>query len=185
MIWTLTIGLTVIAIYAAYILWNRETVVYKNLWNRHVVVTGGSSGIGKAAACEAARMGAHVTIIGRDINKLQKAAKEILSKCPDQDNQIIQYAVLDVTSEYDIIHECFSQLEEKVGPIFMLVNCAGACICGLFELMKVEDIKAMINLNYYGTAFPTHWVLPKMRQRNEGTIVFVASEAALIGMRNI
>lgn len=146
-----------------------------------MVVTGGSSGIGKAAAIEAGSLGAHVTIIGRDIKKLEKATEEIKSKSPDQKNQIVQFAVCDVTSGYETINECFSQLEANVGPIFILVNCAGACICGLFEDMKIEDIQSMVSLNYLGTALPTRWVLPKMRKRDEGIVVFVASEAAMVG----
>lgn len=182
MLWTLFIGLSIIAAYAAHVI-NTKNMrkAIKNLTSRHVVITGGSSGIGKAAASEAARLGANITIIGRDVNKLEQAVKEILENCSDQDNQIIQFAALDVTSDYDTVQSCFADLETKAGPIFMLVNCAGACICGLFEEMKVDDIKGMVNLNYFGTAFPTRAVLSKMRKRNEGIVVFVSSEAALIG----
>lgn len=182
MLWT--IGLGIITLYGAHVLYSYtrdKRKELKNLLGRHVVITGGSSGIGKAAACEVAILGAHVTIIGRDVNKLEHAVKEIQAKCLDQDKQIIQYAALDVTSDYDIIQGCFADLEIKVGPIFMLVNCAGACICGLFEEMKVEDIKAMVNLNYFGTALPTRAVLSKMRERDDGIVVFVSSEAALVG----
>lgn len=183
MLWTLTIGLGIITLYAAHVLYTRhKRKAFKNLSGRHVVITGGSSGIGKAAACEAVRLGAHVTIIGRDVTKLETAVKEILEKCSDQDNQIIQFAVLDVTSDYIVVETCFVDLESKVGPIFMLINCAGACICGLFEEMKVEDIMGMANLNYFGTALPTRAVLSKMRRRNEGIVVFVSSEAALVGL---
>lgn len=158
-----------------------KRVVYKDLRNRHVVVTGGSSGIGKAAATEAARLGANVTIIGRDVGKLEEAVQEISTKCLDKSQQIIQYAPLDVTSDYKTIEDCFTSLESEVGPIFMLINCAGMCICGEFAEMRIEDIKQMIDLNYFGSAYPTRCVLPKMKERNEGIIVLVSSEAALIG----
>lgn len=154
---------------------------YKDLKGKHVVITGGSSGIGKAAAVEAARLGANVTVIGRDVPKLTAAVTEITAHCADKSNQKVQYAALDVTSDYNSIEKCFSSIEEKLGPIFMLVNCAGMCICGQFEKMKIEDIKQMIDLNYFGTAYPTRYVLPGMKERNEGLIVFVSSEAALIG----
>ncbi|XP_075975324.1 3-ketodihydrosphingosine reductase [Anticarsia gemmatalis] len=159
-----------------------KKVIYKDLKGKHVVITGGSSGIGKAAAVEAARLGAHVTVIGRDVTKLTEAVTAVTAACIDKTSQKIQHAALDVTSDYKVIEECLSSLEKKVGPIFMLVNCAGMCICGQFDKMKVEDIKQMIDLNYFGTAYPTRWVLPGMKERNEGLIVFVSSEAALVGI---
>ncbi|CAK1585408.1 unnamed protein product [Parnassius mnemosyne] len=159
-----------------------KKIIYKNLKSKHVVVTGGSSGIGKAAAVEAAKLGAHVTIIGRDEQKLKSAVMDISNVCIAQDEQKIQYAVLDVTSDYLSIEKSLSALEINIGPIFMLINCAGMCICGQFENMKVENIKQMIDLNYFGTAYPTRYVLKGMKDRNEGIVVFVSSEAALLGI---
>lgn len=156
--------------------------VYKHLKGKHVVITGGSSGIGKAAALEAAKLGAHVTIIGRDVARLNATVKEIVLVCPDKNQQLVQHVALDVTSDYNVIEESLFCLEREVGPIFMLVNCAGMCICGEFEKMEVDDIKLMINLNYFGSAYPTRCVLPGMKERNEGLIVFVSSEAALVGI---
>lgn len=158
-----------------------KKTVFKDLKNKHVVVTGGSSGIGKAVAAEAAKLGAHVTIIGRDIQKLILAVSDVSAHCKPYSGQKIQYASLDVTSDYGSIEKCLSKLETDVGPIFMLVNCAGMCICGQFDKMKVDDIKLMIDLNYFGTAYPTRYVLPKMKERDEGLIVFVSTEAALLG----
>ncbi|GBP85413.1 hypothetical protein EVAR_60254_1 [Eumeta japonica] len=48
--------------------------------------------------------------------------------------------------------------------------------------MDVDHIKQMIDLNYFGTAYPTKYVLPGMKKRREGIIVFVSTEAALIGI---
>lgn len=158
-----------------------KKVIYKDLKGRHVVITGGSSGIGKAAAVEAARLGANVTVIGRDVGKLTSAVAEITANCLDKNNQQILSMALDVTSDYKTIDQKFKSIEEKLGPIFMLVNCAGMCICGQFEKMDVDVIKQMIDLNYFGTAYPTRYVLPGMKERNEGLIVFVSSEAALVG----
>lgn len=159
-----------------------KKATHENLHGKHVVITGGSSGIGKASALEASRLGAHVTIIGRDEQKLKAAVSEVRSKCLNSDDQKIQYAALDVTAGYDVIAKCLSSLEAEIGPIFMLVNSAGSCTCGQFENMKVEDIQQMVNLNYFGTAFPTKYVLPGMKKRGEGIIVFVSSEAALLGI---
>lgn len=158
-----------------------KKVLCNDLLHKHVVITGGSSGIGRSTALEAAKKGAHVTIIGRDVEKLKNAVNFITNESMARNDQKIQYTALDVTSSYDAIEKSFSKLEEDIGPIFMLVACAGMCICGQFETMKPEDIKQMIDLNYFGTAYPTKYVLPGMKKRNEGSIVFVSSEAALLG----
>ncbi|XP_041980259.1 3-ketodihydrosphingosine reductase [Aricia agestis] len=155
--------------------------VYSDLKEKHVVVTGGSSGIGKAVAIEAAKLRAHVTIIGRDIERLKSTVEEIL-KHTLSNEQRIQFAPLDVTSNYEVIKKTLSDVEAKVGPIFMLINCAGMCKCAEFDKADVDDIKQMIDLNYFGTAYPTRYVLPGMKKRNEGLIVFVSTEAALIGI---
>ncbi|KAL4716090.1 hypothetical protein ACJJTC_013867 [Scirpophaga incertulas] len=159
-----------------------KKVVYRSLQNRHIVITGGSSGIGKSSAIEAAKLGANVTIIGRDERKLKSAVEEIIAECMNRNEQKIQYATLDVTSSYDKIEKCLAAAETDIGPIFMLVNCAGTCICGQFENMKIEDIKMMVDLNYFGSAYPTKYVLKGMKERDEGIIVFVSSEAAFIGI---
>lgn len=161
-----------------------KKIVYKDLKNRHVIITGGSSGIGKAVAIEAAKLGAHVTIIGRDIPKLILAVTDVINNCKPYSGQKIQYSSLDVTSDYSTIEKTLSKLENDVGPIFMLINCAGMCICGQFDRMKIQEIKQMMDLNYFGTAYPTRYVLPGMKERNEGLIVFVSTEAALLGKYN-
>lgn len=178
----LIIVLAVIAVLAGALYFFLDNkILYKDLKGKHVVVTGGSSGIGKAAAVEAARLGAHVTIIGRDVGKLNAAVSEISSQA--KEGQKIQHASLDLTSGYESVQKCLSTLETDIGSIFMLINSAGMCICGQFETMKVQDIKKLIDLNYFGTAYPTHYVLSGMKKRNEGLIVFVSSEASLIGKR--
>ncbi|OWR52522.1 3-ketodihydrosphingosine reductase like protein [Danaus plexippus plexippus] len=159
-----------------------KKIVYKDLKNRHVVITGGSSGIGKAAAIEAAKLGANVTIIGRDLQKLILAVGDITNHCKPYSGQKIQYVILDVTSDYDLIEKCLKKVESDVGPIFMLINCAGTCICGEFDGVDVKVLKQMIDLNYFGTAYPTRCVLPGMKKRDVGIIIFVSTEAALLGI---
>lgn len=64
----------------------------------------------------------------------------------------------------------------------MLVNCAGMAICGTIEDTKPEDAKFLMDLNYFGTFYPTHYVLPKMKARKDGIIVVTGSQASLLGV---
>lgn len=152
----------------------------KSLKDRHVVITGGSSGIGKSVAVLAAKEGAHVTIIARNIEKLDEAYEEVKKACISND-QIIAKVSVDV-SNYEAVENNLCEVEETVGPIYMLVNCAGMAICGVLEDFSPADIKQLINVNYLGTLYPIKAIIPKFKAREEGIIVLTASQVALMGM---
>lgn len=151
----------------------------KDINGRHVVVTGGSSGIGLSAAIIAAKRGAHVTIIARNVDRLGTAKAKILEWCKSE--QKVTAISVDVSNPSTVTHE-LHVIEEKVGSIYMLINCAGQAICGVVEDFSVADIKTLIDVNYLGTLYPIQAVVPGMKARNEGIIVVTASQAALIGM---
>lgn len=99
----------------------------KNILDRHVVVTGGSQGIGLEVAIRCAKLGAHVTVIARDEKKLKAAIEQIKSHSLNE-NQRIQYLSLDLSGNYNNVERSLQKLEEDVMPIYMLVNCAGGAI---------------------------------------------------------
>ncbi|RZC33276.1 adh short, KR and/or Saccharop dh domain containing protein [Asbolus verrucosus] len=152
----------------------------KNIDKKHVVITGGSSGIGRCVAILAARKGANVTIIARNLEKLSKAEKEIKEACIYKD-QIISSVSVDVSNQQSIQKE-ITKLEESVGPIYMLVNCAGMAICGKVEDFDEEGVKTLINVNYLGTLYPIQSVIPKFKERQDGIIVLTGSQVSLMGM---
>lgn len=154
----------------------------KSIAGEHVLITGGSSGIGLAAAIECARLGAHVTVVARNQKLLDKAVAVIRENCLDKELQNIQCKSLDLSSDYDTVRKALEQLEEDVGKIYMLINCAGLAICGTVDQFKVEDAQKMMDVNYWGTFYPTRYVLPRMKETGRGIIVITASQAALLGI---
>lgn len=152
----------------------------KNLHNRHVVITGGSSGIGKSLAVLCIKQGSNVTIIGRNIERLNNAITEMESNRVNT-QQLIHSVSLDV-SDNCLVKKKFKEIEEKMGPIYMLANCAGTAICGILEDIAEEDVKTMLNTNYLGTLYPIQAVLRSMKTKQEGIILITASQAALIGI---
>ncbi|CAK6966848.1 -ketodihydrosphingosine reductase [Scomber scombrus] len=140
----------------------------------HVVVTGGSSGIGKCIAIECYRQGAFITLVARDEAKLLQAKKE-LEKYAINDKQVVLCISVDVSSDY-------SQAQEKLGPVDMLVNCAGTSFSGKFEEMEVDRFKRMMEVNYLGSVYPTRAVITTMKERRMGRIMFVSSQAGQIGL---
>ncbi|XP_055698806.1 3-ketodihydrosphingosine reductase [Phlebotomus papatasi] len=154
----------------------------KNISGKHVVVTGGSSGIGLWSAVHCFKRGANVTIVARNVKVLNEAKAEI-EKHRVNEQQKILVKSLDLGTSYDAVEKGFREIEEEMNlPIYMLVNCAGLAICGLVEEVSVQDAKFMMDVNYYGTYYPTRYVLPKMKAAREGIIVITSSQAALLGI---
>ncbi|XP_013886276.1 3-dehydrosphinganine reductase [Austrofundulus limnaeus] len=147
----------------------------------HVVVTGGSSGIGKCIAIECYRQGAFITLVARDEEKLLRAKKDV-EKYAINDKQVVLCVSVDVSSDYTQVENVIKQAQEKLGPVDMLVNCAGTAISGKFEEMEVERFKEMIELNYLGSVYPTRAVITTMKERRMGRIMFVSSQAGQIGL---
>ena len=72
-----------------------------------------------------------------------------------------------------------AETEERSGPIYMLVNCAGMALFG-FNL-SVDDDRQTMDYNYFGTLMPIKYVLPKMKKAQEGIIVITAYQYARHG----
>ncbi|XP_055375143.1 3-ketodihydrosphingosine reductase isoform X2 [Condylostylus longicornis] len=153
----------------------------KDINGKHVVITGGSSGIGLHMAIECARRGASVTLLARRTNLLEKSVK-LLELNKKNENQKFQYKSLDLSGNYDVVEKCLQDAEENFGDIEMLINCAGFAVCGVFEEVSIEDAKKLMDINYFGTYHCVRHVLPKMKQRRSGTIVITSSQAALMGI---
>ncbi|XP_055641223.1 3-ketodihydrosphingosine reductase [Toxorhynchites rutilus septentrionalis] len=152
-----------------------------NIRGKHVIVTGGSSGIGLWAAIECVKLGANVTIVARNVKQLEKSKEQLLA-LKIREDQKIEYRSIDLCSSYGAVEKAFQEIEETVGSIYMLVNCAGMAICGTIEDTSIEDTKLMMDVNYFATLYPTRFVLPKMKATKEGIIVITASQAALVGL---
>lgn len=153
----------------------------KSIRDRHIIITGGSSGIGLSVAIECVQLGANVTIIARNVKNLESALKKIESKRHNE-NQKIQYRSVDLGKNYLDVEKCFEELEKSVGSIYGLINCAGMSICGTVDEMSLIDVKAMIDVNYWATFYPTRYVLRQLKKTGDGIIVLTGSQASLIGI---
>ena len=156
-----------------------------DLKGKHVMITGGSSGIGKQVAIEVAKRGADISILARNPQKLSEAAEEIKSQVDTTFRRfkIVEISV-DISKSYDEVHRAVQEATAKLGPVYMLVNCAGYSVCRKFENLTENDEKSMMNLNYFGSLWTTKAVLPSMKAdpKAGGYIVFVASQAGLLGL---
>ena len=144
------------------------------LTNKSVLVTGASSGIGKAIALSSAKQGARVALVARNRDALDLVASEIMVSggqaivCP-----------ADVADEAQVLVSV-QQALQQIGPIDVLVNNAGMNVTERsIQDTSSEQWRQLLAVNLTSAFLYTKAVLPGMKERRQGTIVNLASRAAL------
>ncbi|CAL4139120.1 unnamed protein product, partial [Meganyctiphanes norvegica] len=155
----------------------------KDIKGKHVMITGGSQGIGLSIAQEVVGRGASVTLIARNVTKLQAAQEEVEAAATRSDQQgKVQYFSVDLSGSTDKLGPLIKDAEAALGPIYMLVNCAGFSRAAKFEDLTPDLVKQMMEVNFYGSFFITQHVVRSMKKNMEGIIVFTSSQAGLLGL---
>lgn len=146
------------------------------LAGQHAVVTGGGRGIGAAIARELAEMGANLTLMGRDKQRLEAQCSELQSVCKQKPLAV----VVDVTHN-ESVSQAFATCRKQLGDVAILVNNAGAVESVPFKSANVEHWQRMLSVNLVGAMSATQQVLPTMTAAKKGRIVNIASTAGMIG----
>jgi len=147
--------------------------------NKHVLITGGSQGLGLAFAKLMAKKGANITIIARDKTILQQAVTEI-NKDKENEQQIVIAISADVVN-VDQINSAVKEAEEKIGIADFVVASHGFAQPGLFLETPNEVFKQHMDVNYLGVVNLVKAAIPSIVKRGKGgNIVLVSSAAALI-----
>ncbi len=146
-----------------------------SLKDKTVIITGASSGIGRALALEMAARGAKLVLAARSQDKLTALARELESR---------QASVLTVAADVSKEGDCRKLIDtavEKFGGIDVLVNNAGISMRALFETVDLQVIRSLMDVNFWGTVYCTKFALPYLLRSN-GSVVGVSSIAGFKGL---
>ena len=135
------------------------------------LITGGSRGIGKAIAQRLAKLGAAVSICGRNEESLMRSAQELRAL-----GIRVHAQTADVTRTGDIV-ALVESTEKELGPITILVNNAGIGGFGPVHEKSEEEWDRVLNTNLKSVFLVSRAVVPSMIRRGSGDIINISSLA--------
>lgn len=147
-----------------------------DLRGKVVVVTGGSAGVGRAAARLFAAHGAKVALVARDEAGLEDARAEI--QAAGGDAAVFPADVADADAVLDVATAC----QQRLGSVEVWVNNAMATVFSPVHALGADEIRRVTEVTYLGYVHGTLAALRLMRARNRGVIVQVGSALAYRGI---
>jgi len=142
-----------------------------SLTEKVVVITGGSSGIGKALAEIALSRGAKVAVCGRNLGKLQATFAA---------SPVVLCIQADVSKEEDC-NRFIADVVAKWGRVDVLLNNAGISMRALFEDADLKVIRELMDINFWGTVYCTKAALPYIL-KSKGVVAGISSIAGYRGL---
>ena len=136
------------------------------LKDKVAIITGGSDGIGKAAAISMAAEGAKVAIVGRTQSKLDAAIAEI--------KEVSNGEAIGISTDVSVESDVQSMVDEVIsqyGQIDILVNNAGTSSATTLEEMTDEDLRVDFGIKIYGAVYCARAVLPHLKKSDAGVII--------------
>lgn len=143
--------------------------------NKVIIITGGSSGIGKALAVEFGNKGSKILITGRNKAELDKTVNELKER-----GITVRGFQADVSIEEDNNRMAEAAIN-AYGSIDVLINNAGISMRALFEEVDLGVVKKVMDINFYGVLYATKYCLPEIK-KNKGSVVGISSIAGYRGL---
>lgn len=146
----------------------------KRLQDSVVVITGASSGIGRATALQFARRGASLVLAARR----EEGLRQVSAECGATERILV--IPTDITDERAVL-TLASQAIERFGRIDVWVNNAAVTVFGRFEEIPPESFRRVIETNLFGYVHGARAVIPYFREQSSGLLINVASQVARAG----
>ena len=118
----------------------------KNFKSKHILILGGSAGLGEALVLRLSTQEVHLSIASRTESKLKETQEKCLKINP---KSTCDYYIVDITNENQI-KDCIEKSIEKWGFPSLIINCAGIAHPGFIDDMPMETYTKDMNLNYFG-----------------------------------
>ncbi len=146
---------------------------YESLRNKVAVVTGASSGIGAAVVRALNREGAHVALAARR----ESALREVQAGLEGRGGGVRSMVAATDVADRDQVKSLVACTEEELGPVDVLVNCAGVMYYTLMRNLREDDWERTVDVNCKGAMNCIGAVLGGMLTRGRGHIVTISSDA--------
>jgi len=148
-----------------------------NLKDKIVLITGSTSGIGRACAFQFGKLGAKIALTGRDEDKLKNLKNELLEK-----NINVNFFVCDLL-ELESIAQLVSEIESYYKEnVDILINSAGIAVLGLVENVSLSSLKENFQLNFFASFLLSKLLIPGMRKKGFGQIINLSSGVGKRGL---
>lgn len=140
-----------------------------------VIITGGTSGIGKALAEVFGKQGSKILITGRNVTELERTVNELKGK---------GIAISGMQADVKVEEDNRKMADEAIrlyGKIDILINNAGISMRALFSEVNIDVVKEVMDINFYGVLYATKYCLPEIT-RNKGSVIGISSIAGFRGL---
>lgn len=144
-----------------------------DLKGKKILITGGTSGIGKKTAEMLVSRGAIVLVTGRSAIKVEKVKKDL--------------GVLALQFDLSLTENIGAKAKESIailgGSVDALINNAGLGVFGSIDELNIKDFQKVFNTNVFGLALLTKKIVANMKAQNQGTIINIGSSASVKGFK--
>lgn len=145
---------------------------------KNIVLTGGSSGIGRAIAVDLARQGANLLLIARRQSRLDEMIA-LLESNRHESAPVWEARAVDVSDRREI--QSVLRAHDEARPVDVLINCAGIAWADYVDQMPSDAFEQTIQINYLGTVWCSLAMIPSFKSRHRGLIANVSSLAGVLG----
>ncbi len=146
-----------------------------SFFNKVIIVTGATSGIGKSIVFSLCKFDAKIVIVGRNSQNLLSTSIELQKQNIDH---------LAINCDVSVESDCKSMINNVLqyyGTIDILINNAGISMRALFKDLDIKVLHQLMNTNFWGSVYCTQFALPEII-KNKGSIVGVSSIAGYRGL---
>jgi len=143
------------------------------LANKTILVTGASSGIGRATAVLLSQLGATIVAVGRNATRLEETIHTLEGSG--------HHAMVFDLGDLDAIPGWMAQIVDQAGPLDGLVHSAGVGSLAPLRVLSMTEVEQVMRINYFSAVALTKEFSRKRMHRKDGSIVLISSVAGVVG----